>query len=359
MAFKTQNLNKQNFIQKIFKQLPKSNALIEINNKLASTDLLNVTVEDIQSIIYKYKIDLKKKLYPELKIMYGKYMKFCLTDKELSDEEIEKLKHIKQLFMLNDTDVKNIQEKAVSEIYKSEVEKVITDGKIDDDEKHFLEQLKNKLRLDDKNAAYIYSLSAQEMLTKTLNNAVSDQRLSPEEDQALLSLADNLGVSLKMEGPTKALLDKYRLYWQIENGNIPVIDAEINLQKGECCHFFTNIDWLEQRKVTQRVNYGGPTMRIKIAKGIYWRAGSMSVQTISKDVWQTIDSGAMYLTNKRLIFMGARGNKNIKLNKILDFTAFSNGVDIQKDTGKSPFLEFTNNVDLFILIMGRLIINES
>jgi len=79
-----------------------------------------------------------------------------------------------------------------------------------------------------------------------------------------------------------------------------------------------------------------------------------SVQRVTEDVWQTIDTGHIYLTNKRLIFMGNLGNKIIRLNKILDITPYKNGVDIQKETGRSPFLEFSENVDIFSMMLVRL-----
>jgi hypothetical protein len=44
----------------------------------------------------------------------------------------------------------------------------------------------------------------------------------------------------------------------------------------------------------------------------------------------------------------------ININKILDFSPFKNGVDLQKDSGKSPFLEFEENIDIFTLILLRL-----
>ena len=52
--------------------------------------------------------------------------------------------------------------------------------------------------------------------------------------------------------------------------------------------------------------------------------------------------------------MGTKGNKTIRLNKILDVTPYKNGVDIQKDSGKSPFLEFDQNVDIFSMMLVRL-----
>lgn len=98
-------------------------------------------------------------------------------------------------------------------------------------------------------------------------------------------------------------------------------------------------------------------MRIRIMKGVYWRAGSIAPQRISEDEWRVIDEGTIYLTNKRIIFMGNNGNKTITLGKILGFEPYSNGIDIQKDSGKSPFLEFSTNIDIFSMILAR-VLNE-
>ncbi len=52
--------------------------------------------------------------------------------------------------------------------------------------------------------------------------------------------------------------------------------------------------------------------------------------------------------------MGDRGNKTIRLNKILDIKPYKNGEDIQKETGRSPFLEFSENVDILSMMLVRL-----
>lgn len=191
-------------------------------------------------------------------------------------------------------------------------------------------------------------------MKKFIDGAISDERLSPEEENEIIEISNSLGIELKFEDKSKVLLDRYKLYWQIENSTLPTIKSDINIQKSENLYFQTLVKWLEQRSITKRINYGGPTARIKITKGVYYRVDSIGVQRVSEDIWQTIDSGQIYLTNKRLIFMGSKGNKTIGLNKILDIKPFSNGIDIQKETGKSPFLEFSNNIDIFSMIFARL-----
>ena len=52
--------------------------------------------------------------------------------------------------------------------------------------------------------------------------------------------------------------------------------------------------------------------------------------------------------------MGKKGNKTIAINKSLDIEPFKNGVFIQKESGKGPFLEFSDNVDIFSMILVRL-----
>jgi hypothetical protein len=52
--------------------------------------------------------------------------------------------------------------------------------------------------------------------------------------------------------------------------------------------------------------------------------------------------------------MGQKGNKTIPVNRILNFKPYKNGIEIQKDSGKSPFLKFENNVDIFSMILARI-----
>jgi hypothetical protein len=354
-AFKTKDLVKPSLTQRLFNKQPKENGLIKINNLLANNPVKNVTLETVQTIASEYKINLEKKHRPQVLDLFKQFINYCLQDKHLSKDEYNDLKHLKEIFSLSDKEISKIYNEVAGNIYKMEVDKAVVDGKLDEDEVKFLENLKNNLRLSEKYSEDIYKESAGKLVQKFMNNAVSDERLSPDEEEELQAISKSLNVKLDMDYKTQAALDKYKLYWQIENSDLPNIAIPINIQKSEICYFHVHCDWLEQRRITKRINYGGPTLRIKIAKGVYWRAGSLGVQAVSEDIWQNIDSGDIYLTNKRIIFMGQKGNKTIGLNKILDFTVFSNGIDIQKDAGKNPFLQFDKNTDIFSMILGRAI----
>lgn len=354
--FTLKELKNPSVIQKLLKRSPKENAIIEINNLLAHNqdNLENLGIDDIERIAKKYKVNLDKKFKTFRIELFEKYINNCLADHKLDENEIASFSHLKQLLCLSDSEINQILERKTQLIFKQEAGKAVEDGNIDSEEKKNLEILKNNLLLSDVIADTILRKESETILQKFIDGAISDQRLSEKEEIRMYEIAHNLNIEIKHNEKTQKELAKFKLYWQIENGNLPILIPSINIQKTELLHFQTQIKWLEQRTITKRVNYGGPTARIKLAKGVYYRLGSITANRVTEDVWKIIDTGTLYLTNKRLIFMGLRGNKTIQINKILDFKPYTNGVDIQKETGKSPFMEFTLNVDIFSMLLARL-----
>ncbi|MGB4267820.1 MAG: hypothetical protein WBK20_01430 [Spirochaetota bacterium] len=350
-------LPKPSFFYRIFGVLPKKYALLELQHYLNEQGIHNAKVEDIIAIEDRYKIRFLKSFKKEIFKIYKANLEKYLSDRKLDNDEIENLNKLKSIFKLNDNDVKKITDEVSMKIYQEEVAKALQDGKLDSKEKMFLEKIKKELQLPDDIANNIYRESATVIINNFIKNAISDERLSPDEEKTLNEIAKNLNVNIEFDDKTKVLLEKYKLFWRIENGDMPIVDVSISLPKNEYCHFITDAEWWEQRKVTKGYNYSGPSLRIKIAKGLYWRVGSIAVKSIQQDEYVLIDVGKLFLTNKRLIFIGAKGSKSIKLNNILDFTPYKNGIDIQKDKGRNPFISFNDNVDIFVMILGKLISN--
>ncbi|HYW94326.1 MAG TPA: hypothetical protein VE870_01920 [Bacteroidales bacterium] len=349
-------LSKPGLLQRLFHKQLKENAIIEINNLLAEHegDISAINSDNIIEIAGRYHVDLKRKFKEARLALFSDFLKGCLADNKLDGKEMNNLKHLQVILFLTESDAKAQIQTVTEALYESHIKESVSDGRLSTGEKENLARLKKDLFIPDDIAEKLYTTNASEILQRFIDKVISDARLSPGEETELDEIAKSLGIEVKMDEKTAAVLDRYRLYWQIENGKLPEITPDINIQKSESLHFKGYVNWLEQRKVTRRINYSGPTARIKIARGIYYRAGSMAIQPVSEDVWRRIDSGMIYLTNKRLIFMGEKGNKTIRLNKILTINPFQNGVDIQKDTGRSPFLEFNHEVDIFSMTMVRL-----
>lgn len=343
-----------NLFQRLFRQTPEENAVIEINNILARKPILEITSEDISDVVGNYRINVFSTFPKNFYEFYAVYLNHCLKDQSLSDQEIIELKHLKQLFGLNDVDVEKIHNAITGAIYQKSTEEAVKDGRLIENEKEFLRKLQIELKMPNELADKISKEVRGKYINDYLQKSLSDQRLSPEEEKEYETICKSLMIDAKIDNSTKGILDKYRLYWVIENGELPELKTGINLQRSEKCYFSTAVEWFEQRTVSRRIRSGG-SARIKIMKGVYYRVGSSSSYTVSSEEWRLIDTGTIYLTNKRIIFLGNSKNTNLKLDRILSYTPYTDGVEIEKDSGRNPLLKFNDDVEVFSMLISRLL----
>ncbi|MEQ9262869.1 MAG: hypothetical protein RLP14_06885 [Owenweeksia sp.] len=348
-------LYRRSLLQKIFRQQPEENAIIEINNLLATQPLSKIRKTDIIAIAAKYRVDLLKTYPQNLREFYAVYLTSCLKDYNLSDAEKKELEHLRMILMLSKEEAEEIYAEVAEPIYRKVLSEAVSDGELSEEELSNLESLQLQLGLSDQQAARISESVRGSFIKEKLHGAIDDQRFSPDEEKELELIAKNLGVQLQMDAASSEMLERYKLYWAIENGELPMIESGINLQRNEECYFTTFVEWSEMRTVTKRINYGGPTARIRIMKGVYYRMGSISTQRVTSEEWRHIDSGQLYLTNKRIIFMGTKRNANIRLNRILAFSPYQDGVEIEKDAGRNPFFSFNEDIELFSMLLSRVL----
>ena len=351
----TKDRVKPNFWQNILKIVPKENAFIEINNLFAAKPIKEIKPKEIEEISIKYNVNLRKRFLEKFKELYRQFLFLNISDHILTDQEVIIQNYLKKLLMLNETEAEEILGKIGSEIYRDKFIEVISNGKLEKSEEEYLDNLQNNLRLSSNDIEKIRNESRQKYMQDLLDKTTADGLISPEEWQELNNTAKNLDVTINLDSDTKAKIEKLKLYWHIEKGELPAVNVYINLQKEEKCYFTSKADLHETRTVTRRVNYGGPTARIKIMKGIYYSAGSLGVQRITSDQILQIDTGDIYLTNKRLIFIGSKKNFIIPYNKILSVNPYYDGISIDKGTGKSPIFKLSYNGDILSMILGRLL----
>jgi|LDZU01.1.fsa_nt_gi hypothetical protein len=129
------------------------------------------------------------------------------------------------------------------------------------------------------------------------------------------------------------------------------IQIEINLQDGEFCYLRSNSDLYEMVESTKSVSFRGPSVKVKLVPGIYYRTGKIKTKKDTKIKLSKIDSGILYITSSRLLFTGSKNNKSIKYKNILDCNVQRNGIEIIKDSGKNAFFTIENDPDF----AGRVI----
>jgi hypothetical protein len=74
MVFENRPLIRRSVFQRLFRQEPEENAIIELNNLLASRKIAAITVDDIRSIEGKYGLNLGKEFQLNLEEFYVVYL---------------------------------------------------------------------------------------------------------------------------------------------------------------------------------------------------------------------------------------------------------------------------------------------
>lgn len=343
------------FWSKLTRQKSEKNAVIEINNLLSEKPVMEVQAEDIQHIMDKYSLNLYKDFDDgSLRELYKTYLRYCFDDNHLNEDEITRLKHLKRLLGLSDKAVEIANHQICQEVYERELHVALEDNRLDHKEILFLKQLQNRLHLPQELVDNIYQNKAQGIIINFIKGAIADERLSPDEEAELQTLIDNLDVEPQLDPATQAELAKYRLFWQIENSDIPSIHVPIKLKPEEHCYFLTDAQWFEEKKKRKPETTHHP-LKVKLLKGSYWKTRKTEEMDLSESRWKSGIDGKIYITNKRIILRSKNGEESVRLENLHDYFTYINGLYIHKEKGKNLFLQFKfkDNRDVFIMILGR------
>ena len=354
--FRVVQLRKKSFLQQLLKQEVDENAVIQLNNLLANKQILDIENAEIAAIETKYNVILNKHFLLNLQEFYAVYLGYCLRKKDVSVEDQKVLSRLLELFKITFESVAFLHTKLGEGIFQDRFKQVISNGRLSNQDEEALTDFANRLKLPQNISDSISANVRRDYVKNFVAKVVDDQRFSPSEQRELIEVQRSLKVDLSFDRDLNWKLEKLKTYWNLENNPLPEIVTEIVLQKSEICHFQTyNVNWYELRTVTTRVAYSGYSTRIKIAKGFYLRTGSYTPRTYTTEQMKLIDSGTLYLTNKRIIFSGRLKSSNIRLEKIIDYEPYSDGVEIRKDAGKNPVLKIGSEADVFCIILGRLL----
>jgi hypothetical protein len=348
--YQTIPLVERSALQKLFGQYPHENALIELNNLFAKKSIKEINSIHLQEIENRYNVNLNKEYQLNLEEFYAVYLNHCLIDKSLSDDEIDTLNHLKLILSLNDKSINNINAKLGTIIYKSSFQEVVSDGKISKKEEAFLNKLESDLNLPKQLVDKISEETRKTAIQNYIIEITSDRRISPEEESELKKLAKNLDVQINADATSTLQFKKLKQYWALENLDLISIETEIALQKSEICYLeIPFVNWYEHR-ARQTYHYGAYVVE-KNTMNFYLDSNS---KPCNLNQLSLIEKGSLYITNKRVIFLGQEKNSNIKFGKILNIKPYKDGIEIIKETGKNPVIQVRDNADILCLILQRL-----
>lgn len=128
----------------------------------------------------------------------------------------------------------------------------------------------------------------------------------------------------------------------------PVVPDQLVLQPGETCYWQERAQLMELRTHTHYEG-GSLGMSVRIARGVYLRPGAFRGDPVSNTAMEIDDTGTVYVTNTRIVFIGGSGAKNVTLKQIAGVEGFTDGVRIAP-ANKKPLVFITGNWRLVAVI---------
>ncbi|HEX8618203.1 MAG TPA: hypothetical protein VF911_11510 [Thermoanaerobaculia bacterium] len=338
--------------RRLFNLPAPENGYVALENLLATRAWSDIHEGDVAAALQAHGVRSLARV--RAKELYARALASFAADDVVTDAEADGLQRLRNLLGIRDVDAEEVEREVVHPRYERRVAEVLSDDYLSEAEKARLTILRKGLRVDERKALAIFERRAEALLTRRWQEAVDDRRLSDDERGALDAMARNFGIRVDVDAATKAQLDRFQWFWLAERGTFPQIAAPINLQRDEVCHFSSHADLHEMRTETQRTYSSGTSVRIKIMKGVYYRVGSTQTHRVTRDVLRHIDSGTLYITNKRVIFDGSKKNNAIRLANVLSVIPYSDGIELEKTSGRNPIFTVGDAEWLTILLTSRL-----
>jgi hypothetical protein len=347
-------LRKPGLFDRLLARPIKENAVIEITNLLAEGKIESVSLPQIADILKRYDLGFAESR-PQFVAIYRRVLSHVALDREVSPEDSKKLAHLQMILELPDEDATRVREEVLSDLYGKSLAEALADGRISAEERGRLDAISASFAVPNQKAQAIYKDQVTRLITLTFRQMTADRRLTGGEETLLKNMAENLGVAFEHSAETKVLIGRFKLLARIEEGDLPSVSPAITLQRGETCHVSFACTHNEIRTRTTSYRYSGPAASIPIVKGLRWRIGQVAVQRVTRDEMVQLDSGTLYVTNKRLLFDGSKKNTVINLSKILHFTVFSDGLKVEKDSGKDQYFLGEGDLEVVGAVLERVV----
>lgn len=181
---------------------------------------------------------------------------------------------------------------------------------------------------------------------QAVDHFLEDGNLDPQEEDQLTLFAKHFGF-------TQEDLDKNGVYSKFVKGAVlrEVMEGKVpsrfqlegvlpfNFQKSEALIWaFNDVAYYEERTRRQYIG-GSHGMSFRIAKGVYYRVGSFRGHPVETTERVRVDTGILAVTTKHLYFQGQTKTFRVRLDKVVSFMPYSDGVGIQRDaaTAKPQF----------------------
>ncbi len=306
-----------------------------------------ITGEDIERLKQKFSIDNKLKwsvAKRRLKKLLKSHIVDVLINRDFS-EEADRISRLMETFGIKDRATLN-------EIVEEYLWEVVKDYKFDKRERANFEAFSKLFDMEEE-AKKIFGSVLYKAINNYISKAISDGKWSPEEEEMLFRFSEEFGVKVHLNSQMQELFERLRFVWKVQNDALEPIPVRISLKRGEKAFFKAPAEFLKWSKKVKYHGYAGPHLTFRVAKGIYLTYGGYKRKKEVVEEITKVDNGTIYITNKRLIFLGRKKTVSVNYSKILNLELDGNRLTVFKDSGNPLIFDIIGDADTAYIIASR------
>jgi hypothetical protein len=233
-AFRAEELPPRSLLERVFRKATSARARVVLMNMLAATPPSRISrriIDRIRRDNCLSETDLGNVCQEIFRTVY----RACVADNVLWQAELDYLVALRRLLNIGEDMVVQLERDTILPRYQAAVNEVLNDHRVTAEERARLDSLAAALRISPAVARETFTQAALAILKSTLDVATSDRRLSPEEFQHFSALAKEFGITPSVDSGTLEAMNRFSLFWKIEQGELPTVAVPIRLQTDECC----------------------------------------------------------------------------------------------------------------------------
>jgi len=156
----------EGLIGRVFGSRARGAATRDIESLLASAQrVTEVSAADVKTAGVSHAVDVIRHLRAPCLGLYRRYLEHCFVDRRLTDDEVEDLAHLREIFCLEESACAPLHDEVAIALYGAAVDEALADRRLEPEEEEFLARLRENLRLEEETAQ-----QAQEAATRRARN---------------------------------------------------------------------------------------------------------------------------------------------------------------------------------------------
>jgi len=148
--FNVSTAGDEGLIGRVFGSRARGAASRDIESLLAAAQrVTDVSAADVKAAGVSHAVDVIRHLRAPCLGLYRRYLEHCFVDRRLTDDEVEDLEHLREIFCLDESVCAPLHDEVAVALYGAAVDEALADRRLEPEEEEFLARLRENLRLAD------------------------------------------------------------------------------------------------------------------------------------------------------------------------------------------------------------------